>query len=317
MPSPTHPRLAELFGYLDRQQAELRSSIRAVSPERHGERPASDRWSVAEVVEHVAMVEGRLGAMIGAMLREAAPRLGPERDDSAILPTLNPDRALDRSRALVAREGTVPTGTMSVDAGLAAIDAARDALKRSLLEVDGLAIGDVERAHPAFGAMSLYGWIAFVGAHMGRHALQVREVAASLGRPPLPAWYADLAGKGLAGSLDIELLEISPTKVVATMPVDDRTRQPFGILHGGASIALAETVASFGAVVNIDHTKFMAVGQEINGNHLRGKAAGTVTATGTPVHIGRTSQVWSIEIRDEAQRLVCVSRCTLAIVEKR
>lgn len=317
MPSPAHPRLAELFGYLDRQQANLIASVHAVPDDRRAERPAPDRWSVTEVVEHLAMVEGRLGAMIGTMLREAAPRLGAERDDSAILPTLNPDRALDRSRALVAREGTVPTGTMSADAGLAAIDEARGALKRSLLEVDGLALGDVERAHPAFGTMSLYGWIAFVGAHMGRHALQVREVAESLRRPSLPEWYGALAGKGLAGSLGIELLEISPTKVVATMPVDDRTRQPFGILHGGASIALAETVASFGAVVNIDHTKFLAVGQEINGNHLRGKASGVVTATGTPVHIGRTSQVWSIEIRDEAERLVCVSRCTLAIVEKR
>jgi uncharacterized protein (TIGR00369 family) len=312
-----HPRLTELFGYLDRQHALLLANVQAVPTDRHTERPAPDRWSVAEIVEHLVMVEGRLGAMIGTMLREAAPRLGPERDDSAILPTLKPDRALDRSRTLVAREGTVPTGTMSVQAGLGALDEARASLKRTLLEVDGLALGDVERAHPAFGAMSLYGWIAFVGAHMGRHALQVREVTESLGRPPLPEWYGDLAGKGLAGSLGIELIEISPTKVVATMRVDDRTRQPFGILHGGASIALAETVASFGAVVNIDHTKFMAVGQEINGNHLRGKASGVVTATGTPVHIGRTSQVWSIEIRDETEKLVCLSRCTLAIVEKR
>ena len=135
--------------------------------------------------------------------------------------------------------------------------------------------------------------------------------------PALPEWYAPLLGKGLAGALGIELVELSDSRVVATMPVDDRTRQPFGILHGGASIALAETVASFGAVMLIDRERFVAVGQEINGNHLRGKTDGIVTATAVPIHVGRTSQVWSIEIADEAGRLVCVSRCTMAIVPRR
>ena len=137
--------------------------------------------------------------------------------------------------------------------------------------------------------------------------------------PPalLPEWYDHLRGRGLAGALGIELVELTPDRVVATMPVDDRTRQPFGILHGGASIALAETVASFGAVMRIDRDRFIAVGQEINGNHLRGKSEGVVTAIATPTHVGRTSHVWSIEIRDEAGRLVCVSRCTMAIVPKR
>jgi len=133
----------------------------------------------------------------------------------------------------------------------------------------------------------------------------------------LPEWYHDLARQGLPGTLGIELVELTPDRVVATMPVDQRTRQPFGILHGGASIALAETVASFGAVMRIDRERFLAVGQEINGNHLRGKSEGVVTATATPTHIGRTSHVWAIEIRDEAGTLVCVSRCTMAIVPRR
>ena len=130
-------------------------------------------------------------------------------------------------------------------------------------------------------------------------------------------WYSDLGGRGLQGVLGIEILEMSEDKVVATMPVDARTHQPFGILHGGASIALAETVASLGAANRIDRERFVAVGQEINGNHLRPKSEGTVTATGRPVHVGRSSQVWSIEIADEQGRLVCVSRCTMAIVERR
>jgi 1,4-dihydroxy-2-naphthoyl-CoA hydrolase len=134
---------------------------------------------------------------------------------------------------------------------------------------------------------------------------------------PLPEWYPALAGQGLAGALGIVLVELSDERVVATMPVDARTRQPFGILHGGASIALAETVASFGAVMRIDRDRFIAVGQEINGNHLRGKSDGIVTATATPIHLGRTSHVWHIDIRDEEGRLVCVSRCTMAIVPKR
>jgi uncharacterized protein (TIGR00369 family) len=134
---------------------------------------------------------------------------------------------------------------------------------------------------------------------------------------PLPDWYAGVAKAGLPTTLGIEIVELSDARVVATMPVDARTRQPFGILHGGASIALAETVASFGAVALIDREHYMAVGQEINGNHLRPKLDGIVRATGVPGHVGRTTQVWSIEIRDEEGRLVCISRCTMAIVERK
>jgi len=133
----------------------------------------------------------------------------------------------------------------------------------------------------------------------------------------LPDWYHAVEVTGLPKTLGIEMLELTPQRVVATMPVDQRTRQPFGILHGGASVALAETVASFGAVALIDRERFVAVGQEINANHLRPKLEGVVTATGVPVHVGRTSQVWSIEIRDEQGKLICVSRCTMAVVEKK
>lgn len=129
-------------------------------------------------------------------------------------------------------------------------------------------------------------------------------------------WYQASASRGLAGVLGITFLELSEQRVVATMPVDERTLQPFGLLHGGASIALAETVASFGASSLIDRERFIALGQEINGNHLRPKSSGVVTATAKPVHVGRTSQVWSIEIADEQGRLICVSRCTVAIVAR-
>ena len=133
----------------------------------------------------------------------------------------------------------------------------------------------------------------------------------------LPDWLRALPPRHLGAHLGMEIVELTTERVVATMPVDDRTRQPYGLLHGGASIALAETVASLGAAGLIDRERYAAVGQEINGNHLRAVSSGTVRATGKPVHVGRTSQVWGIEIVDEAGRLVCVSRCTLAVVERR
>jgi uncharacterized protein (TIGR00369 family) len=115
-------------------------------------------------------------------------------------------------------------------------------------------------------------------------------------------------------SLGIEIVSMDPQRVVATMPVDRRTHQPFGLLHGGASVALAETIASLGASLHVDRERSMAVGLEINANHVRGVRAGTVTGVGTPLHVGRSTQVWEVRISDERGRLVCVSRCTLAVV---
>jgi uncharacterized protein (TIGR00369 family) len=123
--------------------------------------------------------------------------------------------------------------------------------------------------------------------------------------------------RGMAEAIGIEIVTLTPDKVVATMPVDHRTQQPFGLLHGGASAALAETVASLGAYMNVDQDTQAAVGVELNANHLRGKTEGIVTATATPIRRGRTIHVWEIKIEDEESRLVCVSRCTLAIVNKR
>jgi 1,4-dihydroxy-2-naphthoyl-CoA hydrolase len=141
------------------------------------------------------------------------------------------------------------------------------------------------------------------------------DTAAPTARDAMALWRS-IPHHGLPDTLGIEVVELTPERVVATMPVERRTHQPFGILHGGASVALAETVASVGGWVSIDRERFHAVGIEINANHLRGKAEGTVRATGVPIHRGATTQVWSIEIRDEQERLVCVSRCTLAIVPK-
>jgi uncharacterized protein (TIGR00369 family) len=120
----------------------------------------------------------------------------------------------------------------------------------------------------------------------------------------------------LLSTLGIEVVEASKERVVARMPITARVHQPFGLLHGGASVALAETVASTGAWMNIDQEKQHVVGIEINANHLRSKRDGVVTATATPVHVGRSTQVWEVRIADELGRMVCISRCTLAAVPK-
>jgi 1,4-dihydroxy-2-naphthoyl-CoA hydrolase len=121
----------------------------------------------------------------------------------------------------------------------------------------------------------------------------------------------------LAAHLDIRVTEIGPDYLRATMPVNSHTHQPMGILHGGASVALAETVGSLAANLCVDAQKFMCVGQEINANHVRSVASGLVTATARPYHIGGRSQVWGIEIRDEDDKLICVSRITMAMVERK
>lgn len=120
----------------------------------------------------------------------------------------------------------------------------------------------------------------------------------------------------IIGTLGIEFKEISTERVTATMPVNAATHQPFGLLHGGASVVLAESVASVGTWNLIDQENEIAVGLEINANHIRGKASGFVTAIGTPLHKGRTTMVWDIKIVDEEEKLICVSRCTVAIMKK-
>lgn len=116
-------------------------------------------------------------------------------------------------------------------------------------------------------------------------------------------------------ALSIEIVELEEDRVVATMPVMGATRQPFGRLHGGASVALAETVASVGTYNLIDRNHQQAVGLEINANHLRGVSEGLVRAVAVPLHKGRRTMVWDIKISDAKERLICVSRCTVAIID--
>ncbi|MET0243346.1 MAG: hotdog fold thioesterase [Flavitalea sp.] len=125
-------------------------------------------------------------------------------------------------------------------------------------------------------------------------------------------------GRGnMGGFLGIEFVELGADYLKARMPVDERTKQPYGLLHGGASCVLAETIGSIGSALIIDPSKFICVGLEINANHIRSATEGFVTAKASPVHIGGSTHVWDIRITDDKDRLVCISRLTVAILPKR
>lgn len=138
-------------------------------------------------------------------------------------------------------------------------------------------------------------------------------------------WFkeVDLSGinkignKTMSSHLGIAITEIGADFIKATMPVDERTKQPYGILHGGASVALAETIGSYGSHLVIDSQCFMAVGLEINANHIRKVGEGFVTGVAKPIHLGQTTHVWGIEIFDDKQRLICICRLTVAIISKK
>ena len=117
-------------------------------------------------------------------------------------------------------------------------------------------------------------------------------------------------------SLGIEVVEIGDDSIKGTLPVDHRTKQPAGILHGGASVVLAESLGSIASTLIVDPAKFYCVGLDINANHLRPMTSGMVYGTAKPIHIGRKTHVWSIEIKNAENKMVCISRLTMAVMEK-
>jgi len=124
-------------------------------------------------------------------------------------------------------------------------------------------------------------------------------------------------GKGsMADYIGIEWTGIGPDFLKARMPVDHRTKQPYGLLHGGASAVLAETLGSVSSALVVDHSKFYCVGLEINANHIRSAREGFVTGHCTPLHLGRQTHVWDIKIYNEEEKLVCVSRLTVAVLPR-
>lgn len=124
-------------------------------------------------------------------------------------------------------------------------------------------------------------------------------------------------GTTMAAHLGIVITEIGPDFLKAEMPVSEKVFQPMGLVHGGANVALAETVGSIGANMLVDRNTSFCVGQEINANHVRGVREGTVTAIASPAYVGRVSQVWDIRLYDNNNKLTCISRLTMAVVERK
>lgn len=130
------------------------------------------------------------------------------------------------------------------------------------------------------------------------------------------AYLGQLAKGNMGEFLGIEWAEIGDDFIKARMPVDQRTKQPYGLLHGGASCVLAETLGSVASAMAIDHDRFYCVGIEINANHVRSAREGFVTGIVTPLHLGGSTHVWDIKIYDEKEKMICVSRLTVAIIKR-
>jgi 1,4-dihydroxy-2-naphthoyl-CoA hydrolase len=130
-----------------------------------------------------------------------------------------------------------------------------------------------------------------------------------------PEHIRPLSRQTMVEYIGIEFTEVGDDYLKGRMPVDHRTRQPYGLLHGGASVVLAETLGSMAAALVIDRAQYYCVGLEINANHVRGVREGYVTGVARPLHIGKTTHVWEIRIHDDRDKLVCVSRLTVAIIK--
>ena len=172
------PRTREVLDFLDAQRATLEQAVAAVPPAMRDRKPTADRWSVAEVLEHLALVEGRIMGMLEAQLGAArANGLGAERESAPVVPTIDVPGLLDRSRKLTASEVSQPRGALSADDAWSALAARRAATRATVLAADGLALSEVKSSHPRIGTLDLYQWLVFLGGHEARHAAQVREIA--------------------------------------------------------------------------------------------------------------------------------------------
>jgi hypothetical protein len=172
-----HPRMTELFRYIDGQHEQLRAAYEAVPHATRTLRPAPEVWSATDVISHLTLVERRLAGLFAAKLQAARDAGTPaETDDSPILPTIELARVLDRSTRIAASEHVQP-GVLSAPATWDDYDQARSQVKTAALIGDGLALATITHLHAVLGPLDLYGWIAFTGAHAARHAEQIREVA--------------------------------------------------------------------------------------------------------------------------------------------
>lgn len=176
-----HPRTREVLEHLDRYHSELLRAVNAVPTALRDREPAQGRWSVAGVLEHLAIVnEGIANRLSSALAVAREAGLSAEGDEGSVLRSLDIGMVLDRGRPRVASPQSQPASSVDAHAALAHYERAHEAVCNLVREYDGLAIGSVHAPHPAFGALDMYQWLLFVGAHEGRHAEQIREIGDAL-----------------------------------------------------------------------------------------------------------------------------------------
>lgn len=180
-----HARIEQVLRYLDETLVELRQAVDSVPPDLREQRPGVDRWSAAEVVEHLSLVETRIAQMADAQIAAGRERgLGPETSAASALEAFDADTLMDRNRRVVASASAQPRQGLDMTAAWSALEDARAAVRQAVLSGDGLALGELVVPHSVLGHVNLYHWIAFVGAHELRHAAQIREVASQLAASP-------------------------------------------------------------------------------------------------------------------------------------
>lgn len=176
-----HPRLDELFALMDSHRAALERAVAEVPRELRERRPAAERWSVAEVLEHLALVEERVGRALAAALTAARDAgLGVERETSSVAGSIDIDRVIDRSERRAANEFARPRAGLDAEAALARLVEHRRELRAIIASADGLALGEVTAMNPVMGPLNIYQWMLFVAGHEARHTAQIRECLAVL-----------------------------------------------------------------------------------------------------------------------------------------
>jgi DinB superfamily len=175
-----HARTTELLDHLARQRALLRRAVEDVPPHRRDARPAPDRWSVANILEHLAIVEGRVASGLAQRLAAERARLPPASDATSVVRAADMDRYLDRGRPIASSETSWPAANLPSDAAWEAAERAREATCALVLDADGLSVDTVVAPHPALGSLNMHQWVVFLGGHDARHALQIQEVGLAL-----------------------------------------------------------------------------------------------------------------------------------------
>jgi hypothetical protein len=176
-----HARITELLGHLDRHRDALREAVETVPVEARERRPEPTRWSVAEILEHLGIVEARIALLLASRIEAGrAEGLRRESEVTPVLGTLSVEPLLDRSRRLVSGDASLPSGSIDAATAWVRLEQERIRLRQVVMAADGLALGELTAPHARLGPLNLYQWLIFLGAHEGRHALQIREVGEAL-----------------------------------------------------------------------------------------------------------------------------------------